>query len=130
MIDLTPFFQALIGLLAALVTYKLIPWIKAHTTNQQQQNLYAAARIAVFAAEQVYGAGQGAEKLEYALDALKKAGFKIDTTLAREAVEDAVYGLNTNYLANYPPDSEKHEDKTDEESEEDTEAETRPGAAE
>ena len=30
-IDLTPIFQAIIALLAALVTYKLVPWIKART---------------------------------------------------------------------------------------------------
>ena len=54
MIDLTPIFQAVIALLAALITYKLIPWIKSRTTKQQQENLYAAARIAVYAAEQLF----------------------------------------------------------------------------
>ena len=127
MIDLTPFFQALIGLLAALVTYKLIPWIKAHTNGQQQQNLYAAARIAVYAAEQLYGAGQGEEKLEYALNALKNAGFKVDASLARQAVEDAVYGLNNGYLTGYPPDGKKDDGK--DEAEEETETQQAPGGA-
>ena len=54
MIDLTPIFQAIIALLAALVTYKLIPWIKSRTTERQQQNLFVAAKIAVMAAEQLY----------------------------------------------------------------------------
>ena len=32
-INLTPILEALIGLLAALITYRLIPWIRARTTN-------------------------------------------------------------------------------------------------
>ena len=35
-INLTPILQALIALLASLITYKLIPWIKARTTAEQQ----------------------------------------------------------------------------------------------
>ncbi len=93
-IDLTPIFQAVIALLAALVTYKLIPWIRSKTTKQQQDNLMAAAKIAVFAAEQIYGAAKGDEKLDYALEALEKAGFTIDKTLAREAIEKAVHDMN------------------------------------
>ena len=93
MIDLTPIFQAVIALLAALITYKLIPWIKSRTTNQQQENLYAAARIAVYAAEQLFGAGQGEEKLDYAIAALKRAGYDIDKQLVRETIEEIVNGM-------------------------------------
>ena len=64
MIDLTPIFQAIIALLAALVTYKLIPWIKSRTTERQQQNLFVAAKIAVMAAEQLYKNGEGDKKLQ------------------------------------------------------------------
>lgn len=92
-IDLTPIFQAIIALLAALVTYKLIPWIKSKTTEQQQSNLYAAAKIAVYAAEQLFGAGQGEEKLQYALEALRRAGFDMDMPLVRETIENIVHGM-------------------------------------
>lgn len=93
MIDLTPIFQALILLLAALITYKLIPWIKARTTDAQQANLTAMAKIAVYAAEQLYGAGQGDKKLEYARKALISAGFDVDTDVLRAAIESAVYNM-------------------------------------
>lgn len=93
MIDLTPIFQAVIALLAALITYKLIPWIKSRTTRQQQENLYAAARIAVYAAEQLFGAGHGEEKLDYAIAALKRAGYDIDKQLVRETIEEIVNGM-------------------------------------
>ena len=93
MIDLTPIFQAIIALLAALITYKLIPWIRSKTTKQQQENLYAAARIAVYAAEQLFGAGQGEEKLDYAIAALKRAGYDIDKQLVRETIEEIVNSM-------------------------------------
>ena len=94
MIDLTPIFQAVIALLAALITYKLIPWIKARTTKDQQEAIQAVARIAVFAAEQIYGAGNGEDKLQYAIGVLNRAGYDMNTTLARESIEKAVAEMN------------------------------------
>ena len=94
-IDLTPIFQAIIALLAALVTYKLIPWIKSKTTEQQRANLEAAARIAVYAAQQIYGVGKEAnlEKLDYAIKRLREAGFDLDTNALREVIENAVFEM-------------------------------------
>lgn len=89
-IDLTPIIQAIIALLAAIVTYKVVPWIKAKTTNEQQALLEATIRTLVFAAEQMYGAGHGSEKLEFVVDHLKKRGFTVD----RAEIEATVY----NYL--------------------------------
>ena len=94
MIDLTPVFQAIIALLAALVTYRLIPWIQSKTTKNQQEALITAARIAVLAAEQVFGSGRGKEKFNYALAALKAAGFNIDGSIAIAAIEKAVRDLD------------------------------------
>ena len=85
-IDLTPIFQAIIALLAALVTYKLVPWIKARTTESQQALLSATVRTLVYAAEQLYGAGKGAEKLDYVIVGLEKRGFTAD----RDVIEAAV----------------------------------------
>ena len=95
-IDLTPIFQAVIALLAAIITRKLIPWIKSKTTEKDQANLSAVARIAVYAAEQIYGAGHGDEKLDYAVEKLREWGFDLDAGLLKAAVESAVYGMNTN----------------------------------
>lgn len=84
-INLTPIFEAIIALLAALVTYKLIPWIKSKTTTSQQAALEAAARVAVYAAEQIYGAGKGDEKFRYAQEYLARKGFDIDFTHHKSA---------------------------------------------
>ena len=92
-IDLTPIFQALIALLAALITTRLIPWIKARTSAAQQANLAALAKIAVYAAEQIYGAGEGDKKLNYARQVLLSAGYDINTDILRAAIESAVHDI-------------------------------------
>ena len=92
-IDLTQILQALVALFAALITYRLVPWIKSRTNGQQQANLMAAARVAVFAAEQLYGAGKGEEKLDFAIVRLKEMGFNVDKDAVRESIEAAVYEM-------------------------------------
>lgn len=100
-IDLTPIIQAIITLLAAIVTYKVIPWIKAKTTNEQQVMLEAAIRTLVFAAEQIYGAGNGREKMLYVVEKLKEKGF----TASVDDIEAVVY----NYLSGDKATTEKTE---------------------
>ena len=88
-IDITQIVVAFIGLLSALITYRLIPWIKANTTAKQQMMLKAAVQTAVFAAEQLYGAGEGEKKFQYAIEWLKNHGYDAD----KADIEAAVYEL-------------------------------------
>ena len=113
-INLTPIIQAIIALLAALITYRLIPWIREKTTSEQQARLRAAVKVAVFAAEQIFGAEHGAEKMDYALCWLREQGYEIDS---RE-IEAQVYELLNQIpmTATYelvdeddPPDDSKQE---------------------
>lgn len=85
-IDLTPIIQAVLGLLAALITARLIPFIKEKTSNEQRQRMAAAIRVAVFAAEQIFGAGHGAEKMDYALNYIRDMGFDVDSREVEAAV--------------------------------------------
>lgn len=87
-IDLTPIIQAIFALLAALVTYKLIPWIKAKTTAEQRQLLMAMTSTLVFAAEQLYGAGNGQAKLDYVVAQLEERGFTADRAAIEAVVKD------------------------------------------
>lgn len=103
MIDLTPIINAIFALIAALITCKVIPWIKAKTTNEQQALLEATVRTLVFAAEQIYGAGNGYEKMHYVSDKLKEKGFKVDV----DAIEAAVY----DYLNGPKEDAAKKEEE-------------------
>lgn len=102
MINLTPILLAIIDLIAALVTYRLIPLIKANTDEKQRALIEAAVETAVFAAEQIYGAGNGEKKLDYAVAWLHERGYDI----SRADIEACVY----NYLngpkeaVNEPPD--------------------------
>ena len=76
-IDLTKILIATMELIAAIITYKLIPLIKAKTNEKQQALLQAAVETAVFAAEQIYGAGEGKKKLDYAVSWLHERGYDI-----------------------------------------------------
>lgn len=88
MIDLTDIIQAAIALIVALITYKVIPWIKAKTTESQQAILMATVRTLVYAAEQLYGAGKGDEKLQYVKQKLEEKGFDVDIDAIEAAVKE------------------------------------------
>ena len=79
MIDLTPLFEALIGLAVAAITGFLIPWIKARYGNEKLEKVRGWVQIAVYAAEKLYGAGNGDQKLEYAEAYLAQHGIRLDT---------------------------------------------------
>ena len=87
LIDLTPIFKAVIALIAALITYRLVPWIKSKTTESQQNYLRGLVKSFVFAAEQMYGAGNGAEKMSHVRMKLREAGYDVDT----DEIEALVY---------------------------------------
>ena len=89
-IDLTKILIAIIDVLAAIITYKLIPLIKAKTSEKERALLEAAVETAVFAAEQIYKAGEGEKKLDYAVAWLHDRGYDV----SRAEIEACVY----NYL--------------------------------
>ena len=88
-IDITQIVVAILGLLSALITYRLVPYIKSKTTVQQQAFIKAAVQTAVFAAEQIYGAGEGEKKFDYAIKWLHDHGYDVSKT----DIEAAVYEL-------------------------------------
>mgnify|MGYP001467774096 CR=1 FL=1 len=97
--DLTPIFNAIVALIAVLITAFLIPWIKSRTSAQQRDDIMMWVRIGVAAAEQTFvGYGRGAEKKEYVLRFLKDRGFTVDaegvTSAIVAMIEAAVLELN------------------------------------
>ena len=88
-IDLTPILQAILGLVAAVITVYLVPWLKSRVDTNKHALVDAAIQSLVYAAEQLYGAGKGGEKLAYVKDQLAKRGIAIDDA----AIEAAVYKL-------------------------------------
>lgn len=98
-VNLTPLMQALLSLLAVLITYYLIPWIKAKTTAQKQAEINAWVKIVVQAAEQLFtGPGQGAVKKAYVLEFLESKGFSVDTAELDKMIEAAVLAVNKGVL--------------------------------
>ena len=90
-IDLTPLFEAIITLAAALITVYLIPWIKARTNAEQQEYIRAAAKVAVYAAEKFYGAGNGEKKLDYAEKVLREDyGVHLDMNKLEAVIDAAI----------------------------------------
>lgn len=93
MIDLTQIVQALVALLAAIITVKVIPWIKSKATNEQQAGMLATIKVLVYAAEQLYGAGKGDEKLAWVEASLQAQGYSLDTSLIKGMIESQVKEL-------------------------------------
>lgn len=87
-IDLTQIILAIIALIAALFTRRLKPWVKANTTEKEQRIIETVIQIAIFAAEQVYGAGHGTEKMEYAQQYLHDHGYEVDVREIEAAVHN------------------------------------------
>lgn len=88
-VDLTPILQAIVAVAASLITYRLLPWIKARTTETQRETMAAWIRTLVYAAEQLYKTGQIKDKLDYVEESLSDRGYKVD----RDAIEAAVREL-------------------------------------
>lgn len=90
-IDITTLANAIIALLAAIITTFIIPYIKSKTTENQRKTLVEWIKIAVKAAEQIYtGSGRGIEKKAYVLNFLREKGISVDEASIEAAIEASV----------------------------------------
>lgn len=95
MTDLTPIVNAVITLIAAIVTTFLIPWIKSKIDAAKLAQIVEWVGIAVRAAEQIYNeSGMGEKKKQYVLDFLASKGFTLDPDSINAMIEAAVKDLN------------------------------------
>lgn len=101
-IDLTDIVNAALALIAALIARYVVPWIKEKTTVEQQKRIQAAIDTAVFAAEKVYGAGQGQQKKQYVLKKLREMGYTIDSAQVAAGIEAAVMALDLKVVTGIP----------------------------
>ena len=93
-IDLTQIILAIITLIGGIITSFVIPFLKKKLTGQQMNNLQAAAKVAVYAAEQLFTPEKWAEKKKYVQDILRSQGYDIDTTKVDAAIEAEVLALH------------------------------------
>lgn len=91
--DITPIIEALIALFSALITAFVIPLIKSRLTQSKLENLKFWVRLAVQAAEQVFGRGMGEKKKEYVVSFLLSKGIVFDVDEVNALIESEVYAL-------------------------------------
>ena len=95
MTDLTPIVNAVIALIASIITTFLIPWIKSKIDAAKLAQIVEWVGIAVRAAEQIYNeSGMGEKKKQYVLDFLVDKGFTLDQNSINAMIEAAVKNLN------------------------------------
>lgn len=87
MLDLTPLVEAIIALAASAITIFLIPWLRARYGNETLEKARGWVQIAVYAAEKLYGAGNGDQKLAYAEQVLAQHKIKLDTATLKAMVD-------------------------------------------
>ena len=90
-IDLTQIVVALIGVLAAVATRFVIPYIISKIGAEKRQEVAFWTKLAVEAAEKIFKEhGMGAEKKAYVISFLEEKGFKLNEKEIDIAIESAV----------------------------------------
>lgn len=94
MINLTPLFQAIIALLCAVITPRLVRWLNAKLDAADREELQFWTKLAVAAAEQLFKRSEADLKKQYVFDFLNERGFTIDFDEIDKAIEAAVLELH------------------------------------
>lgn len=89
-INITALLNAIIALLAAVITTFVIPWIKRKVGNEKMTDFLRWVEIGVLAAEQMYQSFEGEEKKNYVVGLLKEKGFRFTDVEVSAAIEGAV----------------------------------------
>ncbi|MBR2877173.1 MAG: holin [Clostridia bacterium] len=101
--DITPIIEALIMLFSTIITIFIIPKIskilQEKLTAEQRENLGRWVKVAVDAAEQLYGSKTGLQKKEYVVNFLLSKGIVVDIDEVTALIESEVYKL-TNEKSN------------------------------
>lgn len=95
-IDITEVVRAAIALIAALVTYFLVPWLKQKVEAEKLNEITKWVKAGVKAAEMIYNeSGMGVKKKAYVLEFLAEKGYTMDIDSIDILIEAAVQELNS-----------------------------------
>ena len=101
--DITTILLGLIFILGGLAVLIVWPYVKSHVSAEQLSMLAGIAQTVVFAAEKIFGAKMGEDKLAYALNLakklLEKKGLTFDEEVIRAAIEAQVEQLSLDQKA-------------------------------
>ena len=96
--NITQILLGVIVLIGAALSLFVLPYIKTHMTSEQIAILTGIAQTVVYAAEKIFGAKMGTDKLAYALNLAKallsKKGLSFDEDVIRAAIEAQVQQLS------------------------------------
>lgn len=119
MYDFTEIAMLLIALVFAILTRLIAPWIKAKLTNEQLGYVRSAVQVAVYAAEKLYGAGNGAAKFAHAEKMLaEQYNVKIDAKKLAGLIDSEIKKMELQELPEIVTGEPLEEDEGGEEEEE------------
>lgn len=97
--------QVVIPIIGLVLTYVLVPYLKANTTQKQRESIYFWVSLAVQAAEQLFKhvEGAGADKKKFVLEFLNKKGIKVTKDELDILIEAAVLEINRNEIIELEP---------------------------
>ena len=93
-IDITTIAQAVVALLAALVSAFVIPWVKKKIGAENMTEFLKWVDIGVAAAEQLFESTDSVAKKQYVSVFLESKGFKINAAELDNAIEASVIRLH------------------------------------
>ena len=95
--NITQIILGLIFILGGVVSLFVVPYLKTHMTAEQISILAGIAQTVVYAAEKIFGAKMGEDKLAYAMSLakklLEKKNLSFDEDVVRAAIEAQVQQL-------------------------------------
>ena len=94
MIDITPIVEAVIGVVVAICSVFVIPWLKSKVSAEKMETYRVWVEIGVAAAEQLYKAADGDKKKLYVQSFLFDKGIKLDEVDLDCMIEAAVLKLH------------------------------------
>lgn len=101
--NITQILLGVIILIGGVVSLFVMPYLRTHVSAEQIALLSGIAQTVVYAAEKIFGAKMGPDKLEYALNLakslLKKKGLTFDEDVIRAAIEAQVQQLSLDMKA-------------------------------
>ena len=95
--DITQILVLIISVLGLVLMGAFMPYVKTKVSSEQLGTIYTIIKIAVEAAEQIYGAGMGPVKKDYVVEYLASKGLYVDVDVVSSElnamIESAVYEL-------------------------------------
>ena len=91
--DFTPILEIVLSVLSVIASCFLIPWLKEKLSAEKLEKLVKWVKIAVEAAEQIYGSGKGQQKKEYVISFLLSKGVVFDENEVEAIIESSVLQL-------------------------------------